>query len=98
MIDNYKGEIVYNSEVDNHFPYLTVKQTLEFAAAARTPRNHVAAVSRKENIRRVTDVVMTVCGLVGAQNTRVGDDFVRGVSGGERKASLLIDLHRRYLC
>jgi ATP-binding cassette, subfamily G (WHITE), member 2, PDR len=98
MIDNYKGEIVYNSEVDNHFPYLTVKQTLEFAAAVRTPRNHVAAVSRKENIRRVTDVVMTVCGLLGAQNTRVGDDFVRGVSGGERKASLFIYLHGRYLC
>ncbi|KAG0647288.1 abc multidrug transporter atrI [Hyphodiscus hymeniophilus] len=85
MIRNFKGEIVYNSEVDYHFPFLTVKQTLEFAAAVRTPRNRIVSVSRKENIQRVTAVVMAICGLTRARNTRVGNDFVRGVSGGERK-------------
>ena len=85
MTDNYKGEIVYNSEIDTHFPHLTVKETLEFAAAVRTPQNHVVAASRKENISRVTAVAMAVCGLTHTQNTRVGNDFIRGVSGGERK-------------
>ena len=90
MVSNYKGEIVYNSETDNHFPHLTVRQTLEFATAVRTPRNHVVAISRKENIRRVTAVAMAVCGLTRSQNTRVGNDFIRGVSGGERKVFLHI--------
>lgn len=88
MISNFKGEIIYNSEVDNHFPYLSVKQTLEFAAAVRTPQNRILAASRKDNIQRVTEVVMAVCGLTKSQNTRVGNDFVRGVSGGERKVIL----------
>lgn len=32
MIKEFKGETVYNQEVDKHFPHLTVGQTLEFAA------------------------------------------------------------------
>ena len=92
MVSNYKGEIVYNSETDNHFPHLTVRQTLEFAAAVRTPRNHVLAISRKENIHRVTALAAAVCGLTHSQNTRVGNDFIRGVSGGERKVLLHIVL------
>jgi ABC-type multidrug transport system ATPase subunit len=31
------------------------------------------------------DVMMSIFGLSHTANTRVGDDFVRGVSGGERK-------------
>jgi ABC-type multidrug transport system ATPase subunit len=85
MIREHKGELVYNSELDNHFPHLTVRQTLEFAATMRTPRNHVVGVSRKDRVKQVTPVVMTICGLTQAQNTKVGNDFVRGVSGGERK-------------
>lgn len=33
----------------------------------------------------VRDVVMAVFGLSHTINTRVGNDFIRGVSGGERK-------------
>ena len=33
----------------------------------------------------MTDVIMAVFGLSHTYNTRVGNDFVRGVSGGERK-------------
>ncbi|KAH7382111.1 ABC-transporter [Pyrenochaeta sp. MPI-SDFR-AT-0127] len=85
MIREHKGEIVYNSEVDKHFPHLTVRETLEFAATVRTPRNRVLSVSRKKNVKRVTAVVMAICGLTDTQNTKVGNDYVRGVSGGERK-------------
>ena len=31
------------------------------------------------------DVIMAVFGLGHTVNTKVGNDFVRGVSGGERK-------------
>jgi ABC-type multidrug transport system ATPase subunit len=31
------------------------------------------------------DVIMAVFGLSHTLNTKVGNDFIRGVSGGERK-------------
>jgi ATP-binding cassette subfamily G (WHITE) protein 2 (PDR) len=42
-------------------------------------------MSRKERAKLLASVVMAVCGLSHTYNTKVGDDFVRGVSGGERK-------------
>ncbi|KAH7062844.1 ABC-2 type transporter-domain-containing protein [Paraphoma chrysanthemicola] len=85
MIKEFKGEMVYNQEVDKHFPHLTVGQTLEHAAALRTPSNRPMGVSRQEFTKFITQVVMAVLGLSHTYNTKVGNDFVRGVSGGERK-------------
>ncbi|KAF1843407.1 ABC multidrug transporter-like protein [Cucurbitaria berberidis CBS 394.84] len=85
MMKEFKGETVYNQEVDKHFPHLTVGQTLEFAAAVRTPSNRPMEASRQEFARFVAKVVMAILGLSHTYNTKVGNDFVRGVSGGERK-------------
>jgi ATP-binding cassette subfamily G (WHITE) protein 2 (PDR) len=85
MIKEFKGETVYNQEVDKHFPHLTVGQTLEFAAAVRTPSNRPGGAGRDEFSQFMAKVVMAVLGLSHTYNTKVGDDFVRGVSGGERK-------------
>jgi len=85
MVKEFKGETVYNQEVDKHFPHLTVGQTLEFAAAVRTPSNRPGGMSRKEFSTFLAQVVMAVLGLSHTYNTKVGNDFVRGVSGGERK-------------
>lgn len=85
MVKEFKGEIVYNQEVDRHFPHLTVGQTLEFAAAARTPSNRLHGMSRDEYAKVMAQVTMAICGLTHTYNTKVGDDFIRGVSGGERK-------------
>lgn len=85
IMKEFKGEVVYNQEVDRHFPHLTVGQTLEFAAAARTPSNRFNGLSRKEYVSLMTQVTMAICGLSHTYNTKVGDDFIRGVSGGERK-------------
>jgi ATP-binding cassette subfamily G (WHITE) protein 2 (PDR) len=85
MRKEFKGETVYNQEVDKHFPHLTVGQTLEHAAALRTPSNRPSGQSREEFSKFLTSVVMAVLGLSHTYNTKVGDDFVRGVSGGERK-------------
>ncbi|KIW13112.1 hypothetical protein PV08_08299 [Exophiala spinifera] len=85
MIKNFRGEIAYNAEIERHFPHLTVKQTLEFSAAMRTPPNPVLGESRAEHVKRMAAVAMAVCGLTHAQNTRVGNEYVRGASGGERK-------------
>lgn len=85
MSTEFKGEVLYNQEVDRHFPFLTVGQTLEFASYVRTPRLRVREISRKENARYLTQVVMAIFGLSHTYNTKVGNDYVRGVSGGERK-------------
>ncbi|KAI9742381.1 MAG: GTPase-activating protein [Claussenomyces sp. TS43310] len=85
MLKQFKGEIVYNQEVDKHFPHLTVGETLEFAARVRTPQNRAVDVDRETYAKHMAQVVMTVFGLSHTYNTKVGNDFVRGVSGGERK-------------
>lgn len=85
MIKHFKGEVVYNQEVDKHFPHLQVGETLEFAAAVRTPHNRVLGVSRDRMIKYLTAVAMALFGLTHTKHTKVGDDFIRGVSGGERK-------------
>lgn len=85
VIKEFKGETVYNQEVDKHFPHLTVGQTLEFAAAVRTPSHRPHETSREDFAKHSAQVVMAVLGLSHTYNTKVGNDFVRGVSGGERK-------------
>ena len=85
MIKEFKGEVIYNQEVDKHFPHLTVGETLEHAAALRMPQARPLETSREDAVKHVTQVVMAVFGLSHTYNTKVGNDFVRGVSGGERK-------------
>nr|POE82695.1 abc transporter cdr4 [Quercus suber] len=85
MMQEFKGEVIYNQEVDKHFPHLTVGETLEHAAALRVPSHRAMGVSRQELVKHITQVTMAIYGLSHTYNTKVGDDFVRGVSGGERK-------------
>ncbi|KAK5996512.1 ABC multidrug transporter atrA [Cladobotryum mycophilum] len=85
MQKEFKGEAIYNQEVDKHFPHLTVGQTLEFAASVRTPAHRIQDMPRKEFCQYIAKVVMAVFGLSHTYNTKVGNDYVRGVSGGERK-------------
>ncbi|QPG73910.1 hypothetical protein FOA43_001225 [Brettanomyces nanus] len=82
---HYRGEVVYSAETDSHFPHLTVGQTLEFAAAMRTPENRPAGITREQYFKHMTKVYMATYGLSHTYNTKVGNDYVRGVSGGERK-------------
>jgi ABC-type multidrug transport system ATPase subunit len=81
----FRGEVLYNAEVDTHLPHLTVGDTLTFAARAAATTYTPAGLSKKEVSRMLRDVVMATFGISHTVNTRVGDDYVRGVSGGERK-------------
>ncbi|KAH7409048.1 AtrD, ABC-transporter [Cadophora sp. MPI-SDFR-AT-0126] len=85
MHTNFRGEAIYQAEVDVHFPQMTVGQTLGFAAVARAPSNRIPGVTREQYAAHVRDVAMAVYGLTHTFNTKVGNDFVRGISGGERK-------------
>lgn len=85
MHKNFRGEAIYTAEQDIHFPQLTVHQTLSFAAEARAPRNPPEGITKREYANYMADVVMAIFGIPHTRNTRVGNEFVRGVSGGERK-------------
>ncbi|KAH6665681.1 BcATRO, ABC transporter [Halenospora varia] len=85
MKSQFRGEAIYTAEVDVHFPVLTVGETLSFAARARAPRHVPGGVDKWTYATHMRDVVMAAYGISHTVNTRVGNDFIRGVSGGERK-------------
>lgn len=85
MHRQHRGEAIYTAEVDVHFPMLTVGDTLTFAARARCPRQIPNGVPKSVFTNHVRDVVMAMFGISHTINTRVGNEYVRGVSGGERK-------------
>lgn len=60
-------------------------ETLELTCAARAPHVRVNDMSRKDYIKSITEVVMAVFGLSHTRNSKVGNEFIRGVSGVERK-------------
>ncbi|CUS22780.1 LAQU0S06e05842g1_1 [Lachancea quebecensis] len=82
---HFRGEVVYNAEADVHFPHLTVFDTLYTVALLSTPQNRIEGVSREDFAKHVTEVAMATYGLLHTKNTKVGNELVRGVSGGERK-------------
>ncbi|CAK7227501.1 Multidrug resistance protein [Sporothrix eucalyptigena] len=85
MHKHHRGDAIYTAEVDVHFPMLSVGDTLTFASRARCPRNLPPGVTHDEYCDHFRDVVMAMYGISHTVNTRVGNEYIRGVSGGERK-------------
>ncbi|GAQ40768.1 hypothetical protein AtubIFM56815_010776 [Aspergillus tubingensis] len=85
MHSRFRGEVIYQAETEIHFPQLSVGDTLHFAAHARAPSNRFPGVTREQYATHMRDVVMAMLGLSHTINTRVGNEYIRGVSGGERK-------------
>ncbi|KIX03154.1 uncharacterized protein Z518_06705 [Rhinocladiella mackenziei CBS 650.93] len=75
----YRDEVIYNPENDQHLPTLTVWQTLRFALMNKT-RKHKA-----ESIPIIIDTLLKMFGISHTKGTLGGNEYVRGVSGGERK-------------
>ncbi|KAE8443952.1 hypothetical protein EG329_001176 [Mollisiaceae sp. DMI_Dod_QoI] len=88
----FRGNLVYNAEGDVHFPYLTVWRTLGFAVQTKIPTDNIKHSERKQKISIVTEVLMKVFGLGATKTTLVGNEFVSGVSGGERKRVSLAEV------
>ncbi|KAG0343754.1 hypothetical protein BG004_005036 [Podila humilis] len=83
---HYKGEVLYNQEDDFHYPTLTVRQTLETAIRAKTPRARLPGLEKRKDFRdQFLDVLTKMYGLTRQKETLVGNAFIRGISGGERK-------------
>lgn len=75
----YRGEVVYNDEDDVHFATLSVWKTLVFALTNKSKK------AVKADVPVVASALMKMFGISHTKHTQVGDEYTRGVSGGERK-------------
>ncbi|KAH9212020.1 P-loop containing nucleoside triphosphate hydrolase protein, partial [Leptodontidium sp. 2 PMI_412] len=88
----FRGDVVYNAEGDVHFPYLTVLNTLGFAVETKTPGSGMKQDQRHGKVRDLRDSLLKVFGMEETRSTLVGNEFVAGVSGGERKRVSLAEV------
>ncbi|QUC20523.1 uncharacterized protein UV8b_04764 [Ustilaginoidea virens] len=79
MDKRFRGEATYNAEDDQHMPSLTVGQTLKFALLTKTKKQE------RGNIPLIVDSFLKMFAMSHTKDTLVGNAFIRGVSGGERK-------------
>ncbi|UNI23908.1 hypothetical protein JDV02_009700 [Purpureocillium takamizusanense] len=88
----FRGQVVMNTEEELFFPALTVGQTMDFATRLKVPFRLPDGVSNKEDLRVETrDFLLKSMGIEHTLDTKVGNAFVRGVSGGERKRVSIIE-------
>ncbi|KAJ5216103.1 uncharacterized protein N7498_002510 [Penicillium cinerascens] len=87
MAKNYRSEVSYNPEDDLHYASLTVRDTLLFALKTRTPdkRSRIPGESRKDYQQTFLSAIAKLFWIEHALGTRVGNELIRGVSGGEKK-------------
>ena len=73
---------------DALLPWLTVRETLEFAAGLRLPRR----MGQGEKVKRAEEVLLKM-GLKACADVLVGNDLLKGISGGEkRRLSIAIQI------
>jgi ABC-type multidrug transport system permease subunit/ABC-type multidrug transport system ATPase subunit len=81
-----------NTEEELFFPSLTVGRTMDFATRLKVPemlpRN---TASREEHRQEFRTFLLKSMGISHTADTKVGNEFIRGVSGGERKRVSIIE-------
>lgn len=76
-----RSVVSYVSQDDNALlPSLTVRETLQFAAALRLP----SFMSKAEKHSRAEDILLRM-GLKDCANILVGNELLKGISGGEKR-------------
>lgn len=90
--ERYRGQIVINTEEELFFPTLTVGQTLDFATRTKVPYQLPQGVKNAEELREETrDFLFEALHIEHTKDTKVGNEYVRGVSGGERKRVSILE-------
>ncbi|KAH9714821.1 ABC transporter G family member 40 [Citrus sinensis] len=83
----------YISQHDNHIGEMTVRETLAFSARCQgvgSRHEMLSELSRREKAAGIKpdpdiDVFMKILGLDVCADTMVGDEMLRGISGGQKK-------------
>lgn len=82
----YRGQIVMNTEEDLFFPALTVDQTMDFATRLKLPARLPSGTTSKNAYQKdFRDFLLQSMSIFHTKDTKVGNEYVRGCSGGERK-------------
>jgi ATP-binding cassette subfamily G (WHITE) protein 2 (SNQ2) len=72
---------------------MTVGATIEFATSLKTPEHAMKdSKARAEHRERSMDFLLRGMGISHTKNTPVGNEYIRGVSGGERKRLSIIEV------
>lgn len=86
----FLGQVVFNADEEAHLPNLQVGRTLDFALSNSTPaRGARPASSGDSSVSSASEVdasekesLLKIFGLLHTHDTKVGDAYVQGVSGG----------------
>jgi ATP-binding cassette subfamily G (WHITE) protein 2 (SNQ2) len=88
----YKGQIVMNTEEELFFPTLTVGQTIDFATRMKVPFHLPEGTADARKFQQDgAEFLMKSMGISHTYDTKVGNEFIRGISGGERKRVSIIE-------
>lgn len=79
--DTWKRIVGYVQQDDALLPRLTVRETIEMAATLRLPDKRFSAAEKQAR----AEEVLAMLRLEDCADSRIGNEAVRGVSGGERK-------------
>ncbi|RJE21547.1 ABC multidrug transporter [Aspergillus sclerotialis] len=89
----FRQQIMFNNEDDLHFPTLTVNRTMKFALRNKVPDERPQQLrKRKDFVQEKRDDILDSLGINHTKKTLVGNEFIRGVSGGERKRVSLAEV------
>lgn len=88
----YKGQIVMNTEDEIFYPTLTAGQTIDFATRMKVPFHVPSGYNNAAEFQQASkDFLLELMGISHTGSTKVGNEYVRGVSGGERKRVSIIE-------
>ncbi|KAH6639094.1 multidrug resistance protein CDR2 [Boeremia exigua] len=88
----YRGQVVLNAEEEVFFPTLSVGHTLDFATQLNVPFKLPPGMeSSKEYARTYKQFLLKSLAMEHTHDSKVGDAYVRGVSGGERKRVSILE-------
>ncbi|KAH9588689.1 ABC transporter-like [Trypanosoma melophagium] len=77
---SFRRSSAYVQQEDLLQSYLTVRESIYYAAQLRTPP-HLT----KQQLQSRTEAIMTLLRIDGVQDAVIGSEVVRGISGGEKK-------------
>jgi ABC-type glutathione transport system ATPase component len=89
---DYRGQIIMNTEEEVFFPTLTVGNTIDFATRMKVHYHLPPGIESEEEYARLyKEFLLKSLGIQHTHDSKVGDAYIRGVSGGERKRVSILE-------
>ena len=77
---SFRKNVAYVTQEDALFPTATCREAFEFSARLRLPESFT-----DEQRKNLVDDMIDSLGLKKCENTYIGSELIRGISGGEKK-------------